>query len=62
MDFKAGEIFVNDDKGVTALQFIADLVVKHKVTPPEVTTWEFDEIIAGGQRDRYVMAQPSPLT
>lgn len=57
MDFKAGEIFVNDDKGVTALQFIADLVVKHKVTPPEVTTWEFDEIIAGGQRDRYVMAQ-----
>ncbi len=34
-----------------------DLVVKHKVTPPEVTTWEYDEIIAGGQRDRYVMAQ-----
>jgi multiple sugar transport system substrate-binding protein len=27
------------------------------VTPPEVTTWEFDEIIAGSQRDRYVMAQ-----
>jgi multiple sugar transport system substrate-binding protein len=57
VDFKTGEIFVNDDKGVTALQFMADLVVKDKVTPPEVTTWEFDEIIAGGQRDRYVMAQ-----
>ena len=27
------------------------------MTPPEVTPWEFDEIIAGGQRDRYVMAQ-----
>jgi multiple sugar transport system substrate-binding protein len=57
VDFKTGEIFINDDKGVTALQFMADLVVKDKVTPPEVTTWEFDEIIAGGQRDRYAMAQ-----
>ena len=57
LDFKTGEIFINDDKAVTALQFMADLVVKDKVTPPEVTTWEFDEIIAGGQRDRYVMAQ-----
>ena len=56
-NFKTGEIFINDDKAVTALQFMADLVVKDKVTPPEVTTWEFDEIIAGGQRDRYVMAQ-----
>src|ERR1700746_2066660 len=57
VDFKTGEIFINDDKAVTALKFMADLVVKDKVTPPEVTTWEFDEIIAGGQRDRYVMAQ-----
>jgi len=57
LDFKTGEIFINDDKAVTALQFMADLVVKDKLTPPEVTTWEFDEIIAGGQRDRYVMAQ-----
>src|SRR5215467_935173 len=57
VDFKTGEIFINDDKAVTALQFMADLVVKNKVTPPEITTWEFDEIIAGGQRDRYVMAQ-----
>ena len=57
VDFKTGEIFINDDKAVTALQFMADLVVRDKVAPPEVTTWEFDEIIAGGQRDRYVMAQ-----
>jgi multiple sugar transport system substrate-binding protein len=56
-DFKTGEIFVNDDKAATALQFVVDLVAKNKLTPPEVTTWEFDEIIAGGQRDRYVMAQ-----
>jgi ABC-type glycerol-3-phosphate transport system substrate-binding protein len=57
VDFKTGEIFINDSRAVTALQFMADLVVKHKVTPPEVMTWEYDEIIAGGQRDRYVMAQ-----
>ena len=57
LDFKTGEIFINDDKAVTALQFMADLVVKDKLTPPEVTTWEFDDITAGGQRDRYVMAQ-----
>jgi multiple sugar transport system substrate-binding protein len=57
VDFKTGEIFVNEPKAVAALQFYADLVVKHKVVPPEVTTWEYDEIIAGGQRDRYVMTQ-----
>jgi len=57
VDFKTGEIFINDTTAVTALQFMADLVVKHKLAPPEVMTWEFDDIIAGGQRDRYVMAQ-----
>jgi multiple sugar transport system substrate-binding protein len=57
VDFKTGDIFINDEKAVTALQFVADLVVKNKLTPPEVPTWEFDEIIAGGQRDRYAMAQ-----
>jgi multiple sugar transport system substrate-binding protein len=57
VDFKTGEIFINNATAVSALQFMADLVVKQKVAPPEVTTWEYDEIIAGGQRDRYVMAQ-----
>lgn len=57
VDFKTGEIFINRPEAVTALQFLGDLVVKHKLAPPEVTTWEYDEIIAGGQRDRYVMGQ-----
>jgi len=57
VDFKTGEIFVNEPQAVEALQFYADLMAKHKVVPPEATTWEYDEIIAGGQRDRYVMAQ-----
>ena len=42
---------------MTALQFYVDLVLKHKVVPPEAMTWEFDEIIAGGQNDRYAMTQ-----
>ncbi|MCB4820559.1 extracellular solute-binding protein [Roseicella aerolata] len=57
VDFRTGEIFINQPKAVEALQFYGDLMAKHKLVPPEATTWEFDEIIAGGQRDRYVMAQ-----
>jgi ABC-type glycerol-3-phosphate transport system substrate-binding protein len=57
VDFKTGEIFINDAKAVEALQFYADLLAKHKLVPPEATTWEYDEIIAGGQRDRYAMTQ-----
>lgn len=57
VDFKTGEIFINKPEAVTALEMLATLVVSDKLAPPEVTTWEYDEIIAGGQRDRYVMAQ-----
>jgi multiple sugar transport system substrate-binding protein len=57
VDFKTGEVFINDENAVTALQFYVDLVMKHKVVPPEAMTWEFDEIIAGGQKDRYAMTQ-----
>jgi len=57
VDFKTGEVFVNGAEAVTALQFYVDLVLKHKVVPPEAMTWEFDEIIAGGQNDRYAMTQ-----
>jgi ABC-type glycerol-3-phosphate transport system substrate-binding protein len=57
VDFKTGEIFINDEKGVYALQYYADLATKYKVVPPESMTWEFDEIVAGGQADRYAMVQ-----
>jgi multiple sugar transport system substrate-binding protein len=57
VDFKTGEVLINDAHAVTALQFYVDLVLKHKVVPPEAMTWEFDEIIAGGQQDRYAMTQ-----
>ena len=40
-----------------ALQFYGDLNTKHKVVPPEAMTWAFDDIVAGGQNDRYAMTQ-----
>jgi multiple sugar transport system substrate-binding protein len=56
-DFKTGEIFINDEKAVAGLQFWIDLIVKDKATPPEAMTWEYDEIVAGGQNDKYAMCQ-----
>ena len=55
-DPKTWEIYINNDTAVEALTFYGDLVTKWKVTPPEVLTWEFDEIMAGGQTDRYAMS------
>jgi multiple sugar transport system substrate-binding protein len=52
---QTGEIFINRPEAVGALEFFAGLV-RDRLTPPEVTTWEYDEIIAGGQSDRYAMA------
>ena len=40
-----------------ALQFYGDLNTKYKVVPPEAMTWAFDDIVAGGQNDRYAMTQ-----
>jgi multiple sugar transport system substrate-binding protein len=57
LDFKTGEIFINNAKSVAALEFWSGLVTKDKVVPPEALTWEFDEIVAGGQRDRYAMCE-----
>ena len=30
-------------------------MTKYKVVVPDAITWEFDEIVAGGQNDRYAM-------
>jgi multiple sugar transport system substrate-binding protein len=48
-------IEINNDKAVEALQFYGDLMTRYKVIVPDAITWEFDEIIAGGQSDRYAM-------
>ena len=54
-DEKTWDIQINNDKAVEALEYYGDLMTKHKVVVPDAITWEFDEIIAGGQRDRYAM-------
>ena len=49
------EIEINNARAVEALQYYGDLMTKHKVVVPDAITWEFDEIVAGGQNDRYAM-------
>ncbi|MEA2792279.1 MAG: multiple sugar transport system substrate-binding protein [Acetobacteraceae bacterium] len=48
-------IEINDTKAVEALEYYGDLMTRYKVVVPDSITWEFDEIIAGGQNDRYAM-------
>jgi ABC-type glycerol-3-phosphate transport system substrate-binding protein len=55
-DAKTREIFINKPNAVEALAFYGDLATKYKVIPPDAVTWEWDEIIANGQNDRYGMA------
>ena len=53
MKIKIMTIHVDDQ--ARALQFYGDLMTKYKVVVPDAITWEFDEIVAGGQNDRYAM-------
>ncbi|HET7881480.1 MAG TPA: extracellular solute-binding protein [Acetobacteraceae bacterium] len=48
-------IEINNAQAVEALQYYGDLMTKYKVVVPDAITWEFDEIVAGGQNDRYAM-------
>jgi len=52
---KTMEISISDPKAVETLEFLGDLMTKHKVVPQEALTWEYDEIIANGQNDRFAM-------
>jgi multiple sugar transport system substrate-binding protein len=54
-DPKTYQIEINGPRAVEALQYYGDLMTKYKVVVPDAITWEFDEIVAGGQRDRYAM-------
>jgi ABC-type glycerol-3-phosphate transport system substrate-binding protein len=49
------EILINNDRAVEALEYYGDLMTRYKVVVPDAITWEFDEIVAGGQNDRYAM-------
>lgn len=48
-------IEINDARAVEALEYYGDLMTRYKVVVPDSITWEYDEIVAGGQRDRYAM-------
>ena len=54
-DLKTYEILINNSAGVEALAYYGDLMTRYKVVVPDSITWEFDEIVAGGQHDRYGM-------
>ncbi|HYM70929.1 MAG TPA: extracellular solute-binding protein [bacterium] len=54
-DRKTYAVTFNNPIGVRTLTFYADLHNRYKVVPPEVTTWAWDEWIAGGQNGRYAM-------
>ena len=52
---KTWEIYINQPPAVEALEYWGDLMTKYHAVVPDSITWEFDEIIAGGQNDRYAM-------
>ena len=54
-DLKTHEILINKPPAVEALRYYSDLLNKYHVVPPDAVTWEWDEIIANGQNDRYGM-------
>ena len=55
-DLKTRKIMIDTEESISALEYYADLMTRHRVIPPEAVTWEWDEIIANGQNDRYAMA------
>ena len=57
VDFKTGEILINHPEAVAALEFWSGFVTKDKIVPPEAMTWDFEEIVAGGQSDRYAIVE-----
>jgi ABC-type glycerol-3-phosphate transport system substrate-binding protein len=54
-DPETWQILINNDKAVEALEYYGDLMTKYKVIVPDAITWEFDDLVAGGQNDRYTM-------
>lgn len=49
------EILINNENSVAALDYVASLINQDGVIPKDALTWEWDEIIANAQADRYAM-------
>ena len=43
--------------GRRGARILVGFVAKDKVVPPEAMTWDFEEIVAGGQGDRYAIVE-----
>jgi ABC-type glycerol-3-phosphate transport system substrate-binding protein len=56
VDFKTNEVLINHPEAVFALEYWMDFV-KSNLVPPEAMTWDFEEIVAGGQSDRYAIVE-----
>lgn len=54
-DLDSCEVLFDNEVGMQTMEFYANLM-KEGVVPPDVTTWAWDEWIAGGQKGRYAMA------
>lgn len=57
-----GEIFdrnskavFNSEAGLKAMQFTVDLVQKHKITPPDVIAWAYDDVTRGMENGTCAM-------
>jgi len=48
-------IKINTEPGIYALTLWQDMYIKYKCVPPECVSWEWDEIISGGQQGRWAM-------
>jgi multiple sugar transport system substrate-binding protein len=57
VDWETGEVLINSPQAVEALEFWSGFVTRDKVVPPEAMTWDFEEIVAGGQADRYAIVE-----
>jgi multiple sugar transport system substrate-binding protein len=55
-DLKTRKIMIDTEESIGALEYYGNLMTKRRVMAPEAVTWEWDEIIANGQNDRYAMA------
>ncbi|WP_427023904.1 ABC transporter substrate-binding protein [Aureimonas ureilytica] len=54
-DLAKRDIWINNENSVAALDYVAGLINADKSIPPDALTWEWDEIIANAQNDRYAM-------
>ena len=49
------KVVINDEKGVAALTFYADLLQKEKVVPPDVVTYGYNEVLTNLQEGKVAM-------